>query len=203
MHGWPGLRAPDLVRLSVLTATAGADDERGWPSLRQRPLAADRVTAAVPLPYDDGILLGSLGAAGTGADAVVSLCQVGREDFPEVAPEDHYQVWLVDHRGDNNQRHFVIDQAARAIAQLRAEGKRVFVHCHAGQSRTPSVAAWYAALRNGASPPDAFGRICAALGRSVSLVNPELRAAVYELAGLPAPPPEPGVQHPDWQGQRR
>jgi hypothetical protein len=197
VHGWPGLRAPDLVRLSVLTATRGADDKRGWPSLSHRPLAPDRVTAAVPHPWDDGVLLGSLGADYRQVDMVVTLCQAGRDDFPQLPPDAHIQVWLVDHRGDNNQPHYVIDQAARAVAAYRAEGKRVFLHCYAGQSRTPAVAARYAVLTCGASPARAFTRICTTLGRPASLVNPELRAAVYELSGLPAPPPEPGPQHPD------
>jgi Dual specificity phosphatase, catalytic domain len=157
----------------------------------------------VPHPYDDGVLLGSLGADNTDADAVVSLCQVGCEDFPQVAVGDHVQVWLVDHPGDNNQPHFVIDQAARTIAQLRTERKRVFVHCYAGQSRTPAVAARYASLCQDAAPSDAFDRICAGLGGSAGMVNRELCAAVYELAGQPAPPPAPGRQHPDWSEGRR
>ncbi len=199
VHGWPGLRAPDLVRLSVLTATGGMDDPRGWPSLAHRRQPPDRAGTAVPHPSDGGVLLGSINADHSQADAVVSLCQVGRQDYPEVAPDDHLQVWLVDHPGDNSHPHFVIDQAARAIARFRAEGKRVLVHCHAGQSRTPAVAARYATLTNGTRPADAFAAVCAALGGPVSLVNPELRGAVYELSGEPAPPPEPGIQHPDWR----
>ncbi len=199
VHGWPGLRAQDLVRLSALSATGGRDDQRGWPSLSHRRQSPDRIDEVVPHPCDDGVLLGGINADHRRADAVVSLCQVGREDFPQVAPGDHLQVWLVDHPGCNSNPHFVIDQAARAIAEFRAEGKRVLVHCHAGQSRTPAVAARYTMLRDGTSPADAFAAICAALGRPVSLVNPELRAAVYELSGEPAPPPEPGLQHPGWK----
>ena len=131
-------------------------------------------------------------------DAGQSLCEVGREDFPRVPPRDHLQMWLVDHPGDNNQAHFVIDQAARAIAMLRAEGKRVFVHCHAGRSRTPVVAARYTAITSGAAPDEALARACAALGGPLTAVNPELRAALYDLAGQPAPLPGPGTQHPDW-----
>jgi ADP-ribosylglycohydrolase len=203
VHGWPGLRAPDLVRLSVLSATGGKDDQRGWPSLIHRRQPADRVEAAVPHPADDGVLLGGMSADRGQVDAVVSLCQVGREDFPQLTPEDHLQVWLVDHPGGNSYPQFVIDQAARAIARFRAEGKRVLVHCHAGQSRTPAVAARYTVLASGARPGDAFATVCAALGGPVSLVNPELRGAVYELSGEPAPPPEPGIQHPGWRNAPR
>jgi ADP-ribosylglycohydrolase len=202
VHGWPGLRAPDLIRLAVLTASGGRDDERGWPSSPHRPLAASRVTAPGMHPCDEGVLVGSLGIS-TDVDAVVTLSQVGRDDFAAVPAGDHIEVWLVDHPDDNSQPHFVIDQAARAVAQLRAEGKRVFLHCWAGQSRTPAVAARYAALASGTGPEEAFDLVCAALGSPLSLVNPELRAAVYELAGQPAPPPVPGGRHPDWPGLPR
>lgn len=32
VHGWPGMRARDLVRLAVLTARGGWDDAQGWPT---------------------------------------------------------------------------------------------------------------------------------------------------------------------------
>jgi ADP-ribosylglycohydrolase len=198
VHGWPGLRAPDLIRLAALTASGGRDDERGWPSLTHRPLAATRVTQAAAHPCNDGVILGSLGVSVPDAGAVVSLCQVGREDFAAVPAGDHIEVWLVDHPGDNNQPRFVIDQAARAVAQLRSEGKRVFLHCWAAQSRTPAVAARYAAISTGTSPADAFSEVCAALGSPQTLVNPELRAAVYELAGQHAPVSGPDTRHPGW-----
>jgi hypothetical protein len=108
----------------VLSATGGMDDQRGWPSLSHRRQPPDRAGAAVPHPSGDGVLLGGMNADRGQADAVVSLCQAGREDFPEVAPEDHLQVWLADHPGGNSHPHFVIDQAARAVARFRAEGKR-------------------------------------------------------------------------------
>jgi protein-tyrosine phosphatase len=124
----------------------------------------------------------------------VSLCQVGWADLPGVPPRDHLQIRLADRPGDNNNPHYAIDQAARAVAALRAEGKRVFLHGYAGQSRTPAVAARYAAITAGLEPGEAFGQVCAAIGRPVSRVSPELRAAVYELAGQapPDPFPEPG-----------
>lgn len=201
VHGWPGMRAADLVRLSVLCATRGTDDELGWPSAPRRPPAPDRVPDPAPHPCDEGVILGSLGTdpAIAGADAVVSLCQVGWADFPAIAPRDHLQIWLAGHPGDNNNPHYVIDQAARAVAALRAEGKRVFLHCDTGQSRTPAVAARYAAITAGLDPGEALGQVCAAIGRPVSRVNPELRAAVYELAGQPSPDPDPGTRHPDWR----
>jgi hypothetical protein len=161
------------------------------------------VTTPAVHPSDDGVILGSLGMSMDGTHAVVTLNQAGREDFSAIPAGDHVEMWLVDHPGDNNQPHFVIDQAARAVAQLRAEGKRVFLHCWAGQSRTPAVAARYAALAAGTGPAEAFTLVCHALGSPLTLVNPELRAAVYELAGQPAPPPVPGGRHPDWKTSPR
>ena len=177
------LAAAGLVRLGALVAGGGRDDARGWPSLARRQLYPRRVDPAVPHPSDPGVLLGGLGAREAAPTAVVSLCQIGHADFENIPAGDHLEFWLVDHPGDNNQPHYVIDQAARAVAALRAEGKRVFLHCHAGQSRTPSVAARYACLTAGVDPGTAFAQIAAATGRSADLVNPELRAAVYELAG--------------------
>lgn len=177
VHGWPGLRAADLVRMSVLCATRGTDDERGWPSVPRYPLAPDRVTEPVPHPCDHGVILGSLGTdpAVAGVDAVVSLCQVGWADFPAVPPGDHLQIWLAEHPGDNNNPHYAVDQAARAVAALRAEGKRVFLHSRTGQSRAPAVAARYAVISVGLDPGEALGQVCAAIGRPLDRVNPELR----------------------------
>ena len=32
VHGWPGLRGRDLIRLGVLTARGGHSDGQGWPA---------------------------------------------------------------------------------------------------------------------------------------------------------------------------
>jgi len=193
--------AAELVRLGALVAAGGRDDSRGWPSLARRALYPHRVDPGVAHPCDPGVILGGLGAREADCEAVVSLCQVGRADFGHIPAGDHLEIWLVDHPGDNNHPHFVIDQAARAVAAFRAEGKRVFLHCHAGLSRTPAVAARYACLRSGSHPADAFAQVCAATGRPADLVNPELLAAVYELAGA-TPPPVP-QKAPSWERSRR
>jgi ADP-ribosyl-[dinitrogen reductase] hydrolase len=46
----------------------------------------------------------------------------------------------------NPNLEFVLDDAARTTAALRAEGKTVLLHCVEGRSRTPSVAARYSVL---------------------------------------------------------
>jgi predicted protein tyrosine phosphatase len=97
---------------------------------------------------------------------VVSLCRVGTDDLAAagVAPEDHIEVWLVDseHPTDNAHLGFVLDDAAAAVAALRAEGKRVLLHCVAAQQRTPSVAVRYAA-RLGVAPQRAAEEIARVL----------------------------------------
>jgi protein-tyrosine phosphatase len=58
---------------------------------------------------------------------------------------------------------FVLDQAATAVVQLRREGRTVFLHCAAGQSRTPVIAALVAVQENGVSPVAALDQVSAAL----------------------------------------
>ena len=157
VHGWPGLRARDLIRLAVNTARGGSDSAR-WPSVTTMDYAG-QWDAGRPLgvahPHDDGVVIGTLADLDRlrelEVDAVVSLCRRGVVDVPVhgIAPEDHLEVWLVDsaHADDNAHLDFVLDDAARAIETFRAEGKRVLVHCVAAQQRAPSVAARYAVRR--------------------------------------------------------
>jgi ADP-ribosyl-[dinitrogen reductase] hydrolase len=165
LHGWPGLRAADLTRLAILTANSGRATDNGWPS-------APEVTGngdphfLVALPGDDGVLLGnltSLNDAVDQVDAVVSLCRVGTEQVP--AALEHHQVWLVDQDGEgaNPNLRFVLDDTVDAICRLRSEGKRVFVHCVAGASRTPAVAAAYLARREAIPVAEALERVAAAV----------------------------------------
>ena len=157
VHGWPSLRARDLVRLSILTAMRGVDDPHGWPSIEQMTYGEpDRPAVAHPL--DEGVLLGTENTIDLDATAIVSLFRRGRLDVPAdgVAPENHVEVRLI----DSDQPHhnpnldFVLADTAELIDELRAEGHRVLVHCVAAQQRTPSVAAAYA-VRRGATPYEA------------------------------------------------
>jgi hypothetical protein len=60
---------------------------------------------------------------------------------------EHIRVWLIDAGPKSNPNlEFVLDDTARIIQTLRAEGKRVLLHCVEGRSRTPAVAARYALL---------------------------------------------------------
>nr|WP_255342330.1 dual specificity protein phosphatase family protein [Nocardiopsis sp. CNT312] len=117
---------------------------------------------------------------------MVSLCRVGAADFAHVPARDHVQVWLIDRPGANAHGHHTLDQAARAVHGLRGEGKRVLVHCAAGRSRTPSVAARYSGLL-GIDPATALDEVCQALADNRPLVNPELEGFVFDLAGYARP----------------
>jgi len=56
----------------------------------------------------------------------------------------------------------VIDDAARTVLRLREEGKKVYVHCVASHSRTPTVAARVAVLE-GHDLDSALAQVVAAL----------------------------------------
>ncbi len=182
----PGLGSRDLVRLGILAAQKGRDDDRGWPSADHVQRADVPRVPLIPHPFDPGVLLGNITSAEgarVASDAVVSLCRLGRRDFGTVAPDDHVQVWLIDQPGANAHLHFVLDQAARAVADLRQQGKRVVLHCYAGRNRTLAVAARYATLAWGVSPHEAMQAVSARIDQAGWPLNPELRAAVLEFSG--------------------
>ncbi|MEX2550378.1 MAG: dual specificity protein phosphatase [Nitriliruptoraceae bacterium] len=82
-----------------------------------------------------------------------------------IAGLEHHQVWLVDRDGAdaNPNLRFVLDDTADAIHTLRTEGERVFVHCVAGASRTPAVAAVHLARHGGIPAAEALEFVAAAI----------------------------------------
>ncbi len=152
LHGWPGYRTTDLVRLAVLAARRGVVDELGWPTATD---VTDWYVAtwaiepfAVPLHDDPGVLLGnSVSATTADADVVLSLCRMGTHTSP-VAGEVH-ELMIVDspRREHNPNLDFMLRDAAESIVRWRDEGRTVFVHCAAGVSRTSAFAAAYLARR--------------------------------------------------------
>ncbi|WP_431969119.1 ADP-ribosylglycohydrolase family protein [Actinacidiphila sp. bgisy160] len=195
VNGWPDLTAADLVRLAVLTARGGSDDKLGWPSSPQMP-PGDHRSFAVPHPHDPGVVLGNLalaqGAEPVGVDAVVSLCRVGTAPLLPGTDTEHVRVWLVDSQGSNANLHYVVDQAARQVLRLRQEGKRVPLHCFAGQSRTPAVAAVYSHLAHGTDPTTALKDLREVLVQGWHLsAHPELHDVVHELTTTAAPQGKP------------
>ena len=178
LHGWPGWRAGDLTRLAVRTVQGGEPDASGWPGPRPQP--GDGTRYHLPLPGDDGLLLGSLDALPDvidEVDAVVSLCRMGDRQVPEHL--EHHEVLLVDQPGDdvNPNLELVLTDTAAALATLRADGKRVFLHCVGGASRTPTVAAVHLAERDGISRAEAWDRL-AAVDPYVATHNPTFQAAL-------------------------
>ncbi|MFI2642835.1 ADP-ribosylglycohydrolase family protein [Streptomyces sp. NPDC018610] len=198
VNGWPGLTGPDLVRLAVRTARGGLDDGDGWPSAARVPAPAGASRGfAVPHPHDPGVLLGNLallhGEAPVDVDAVVSLCRMGTAPVLPGAGAEHVRVWLVDSDGDNANLHYVLDQAAREVLRLRQEGKRVLLHCAAGQSRTPAVAALYSHLATGADGESALADLRDVLVHGWQLTA---HAELHDAVRLAASPPPSGGSGP-------
>jgi protein-tyrosine phosphatase len=143
LHGWPGLKARDLIALA--SRIVKEDSPFSYD--------ADPMTP-VRHPHDDGLWLGdvaTLRALPPGVDAVVSLCRVDDEDLP--VGVEQIDVRLIDDLGPdaNPNLDFVLSDTVRFIEQLRGEGRTVLLHCVAAQSRTPTVAALYGARKQGIS----------------------------------------------------
>ncbi|MFW5417975.1 dual specificity protein phosphatase family protein [Nocardiopsis sp. CNT-189] len=143
-----------------------------------------------PHPHDPGVVLGNLSylRSAPEVDAVVSLNRLGPGETASWLPaRDRVEVWLADAENANLNLHFVLDEAASAVAGLRAEGKRVLLHCAAGQSRTPAVAAHYAALACGADVVQALRSAIIATGGHLD--TPALSRAAAALNGVDLPDP--------------
>ncbi|MGW2696126.1 ADP-ribosylglycohydrolase family protein [Streptomyces sp. NPDC001296] len=189
VHGWPGYTGADLVRLAVLTARGGADDGIGWPSApRVRQSGSSGPAYSAAHPHDPGVVLGNLAltqqsdVAFLNVDAVLSLCRVGTAPILGKSGVEHARVWLVDQQGANANLHYTLDQAARQVMRWRQAGKRVLIHCVAGRSRTPAVAALYSCLTQGLAPRTALEDIHSALGGYWTLPHhPGMLDAVHEL----------------------
>ncbi|BBZ32989.1 ADP-ribosylglycohydrolase family protein [Mycolicibacterium confluentis] len=175
LHGWPGLRTRGLAQLADRIVNNGEPDrfDHTYAVGRGTPMP-------VPHPHDDKVWIGaahSLHSLDATVDAVVSLCRVADGHVP--AEATHLDVRLIDQVGENANLDFVLLDTVRAIELLRAEGRTVFVHCAAAQSRTPTVAALYGARRQGLSIDQALREVCAVL--PLAEPNPDFRAALRRL----------------------
>ncbi len=160
LGGWPhDLGHRDLVALGVLGARGGQPDGTGWPTtddlMPHYRRGWNPPGHAVALPADPWVLWGDIGALATvDADAFVSLCRIGAAQ--RRGPE-HHEVWLIDQPGEhaNCDLRFVLEDTADAVAQLRVEGRKVFVHCVMAETRTPIVAMTWLIRHHGTSAPEA------------------------------------------------
>ena len=148
VHGWPGKDGRDLVAYATLTVRGGHDDNVGWPSTNDVAYADRLSRTPVPHPFDEGVLLGTHRTRDHGADAVVSMCRVGRQQRCFDGATEIVESRLMDSEDPAANPHlgFLLFDAADAVRGLRAEGKTVLLHCVAAHQRTPSVAVAYATL---------------------------------------------------------
>lgn len=163
VHGWPAATTADLVELALLTVRGGPDGS--WPDTDRMDYRSwSGVDAFAPHPSVPGVWIGGAAALDDlprDIDAVVSLCRVGRRQVPGHVRS--HVVRLLDTRADDNPNlDFAVDDAARTVLRLVDEGSRVYLHCVAAQSRTPTVAARVAAL-SGMSTYDAMAAVRTAL----------------------------------------
>ena len=141
----------------------------------------------MPHPLVDGVWIGgalALDELPDDIDAVVSLCRMGRRQVRDGV--ERYAVRLIDTVAEDNPNvDFVIDDAARTVLRLRDEGKRVYLHCVAAHSRTPTVAARVAVL-DGHSVDDALASVIGALPAArpqAFLVDAMRRLSRHDSAG--------------------
>ncbi|WP_426989895.1 ADP-ribosylglycohydrolase family protein [Pseudarthrobacter sp. Y6] len=200
LHGWPGMRARDLMVLGMEQGRAEGRRPASWPRAERHDYSMwSRTDVLVQHPHDDGVWLGGVGSlqrvGELGIDAVVSLCRLGTLDVPGVAPENHAMFWVIDSavKGDNAHAAFVLEEAAAAVERYRAEGKTVLLHCVRSESRTPTVAALYGARVAGISPLKALAGLQRVLPRArpnelFMRVLRDAEGAVDRVPGEATPP---------------
>jgi len=145
LHGWGASSGQALVELATTTV---APRPGHWPDVDRMDYSTyDCHRAYAPHPTVGGVWIGGATALDDlpdAIDAVVSLCRVGRK---QVDGRKHVAVRIIDtDPADNPNLDWVIDDAARTVLRLRDEGRHVYLHCAAAQSRTPTVAARVAVL---------------------------------------------------------
>ncbi len=187
LHGWPGYRARDLVRLAILAVQGGPKPNR-WPEVAsmEGAYASFRPRGvAEPLERDAGVLVGDfagLEGSGGSCDVVISLCRVGNEDVRDDA--ERHEMWLLDEAApeDNPNLDLILEDLAEEIGRRRDEGQTVFIHCVRAESRTPTVAASYLMCRFGLTAEQALAEVRETLGPRVA-PNPGFRDALKRLEG--------------------
>jgi len=185
-HGYPGIAGERLIELAALAGNKGPV-VYGWPGAKRIDYSVFRTgNPPVRHPYDAGVWLSDASALDdppSDVTAVVSLCLVGNA---QIRPGlKHVKFRLID-RPESEQNpnlEFVLTDAAKTVAALRAEGHVVLLHCVAAQSRTPSVAIAYA-MQLGIDRTVASDAVCSALPRAN--LNPGFAAALKRLEPSPS-----------------
>lgn len=177
-YGWMNSR--DLIALAMAAVSGGAPvGGKGWPLVKDM---GGRETKWVQLQYDLDVVLGAEGDAQDleDCDAVVSLSRVG---YNFLGAQEHIEFWLIDSQDpeSNPNLEYVLRDAAKTIADLRAEGKKVFLHCVAAHNRTPSVGALYSALYCNVDVDEAI-RVVDEQCKTHHSSNPFLRGVVRDIA---------------------
>ncbi len=171
LQGWPGLRTRGLVQLATQIIREGRPEEVDYPYEAHEP---------VRHPYDNKVRIGGvadLRKLPKEVDAIVSLCRVADVHLP--AGVQQLDVRLIDQEGENVHLDFVLLDTVRAVEQLRAEGRTVFVHCVQAYSRTPTIGALYGARKQGVDIDQALHAVAAVLPDANP--NTEFRAALQRL----------------------
>jgi ADP-ribosyl-[dinitrogen reductase] hydrolase len=132
-----------------------------------------------PVEVQPGLWLSDLGGAPRAPEdaVVISLCRT----FGHITHDSRRQVYLTD---DSNNLHLarVVADVIDDIDGLRADGRAVVVHCHAGESRTGLILrAWL--QRTGDLSPSAATAEAQRLWPHTNLWN---AAFTQALVGLPA-----------------
>lgn len=149
----PDLHASDLDMLARRARLGGRPDRQGWPGAAHLvPYYVERFGKGPATVALGGVHFGAAGglahALDAGADVVVSLCRMGTKDLP--ASVEHRVIGLLDTSADDNPNlAFLLAGTADFVAARADEQHTVFVHCVAGESRTPIVAATFLARHRG------------------------------------------------------
>lgn len=175
LHGWPGLNTRGLIALADNIVDKGRPDGfdytyGGYPEARQ----------LVQHPYDDELWIGGAAALQKlpkEVDAIVSMCRV--EDAQLPVGVTHLDVRLIDAPGENGNLDFVLLDTVRAVEQLRAAGRTVFLHCVQAYSRTPTISALYGARKRVVDIDTALRDVTAVLPGANP--NSDFRAALRRL----------------------
>ena len=157
LNGWPGLDSLDLERIATMIACHGQGIKYDWPTVSHIDYEDMGWGSAfiVQHPMHDNLYIGSAPALDDlpdYIDTVVSLCLVGTDQVPETTEHISFRlldVTVAEARGEiqNANLDFIITDAAELIHDLlEVEEKKVFLHCVASHSRTPTVAAAVAKL---------------------------------------------------------